>query len=97
MDTLENPRLFEFDVVGRARGLLTQTHVHTRQTGRHEVIEGRDHLLGPGVNRLGFPRPVAAARLVRDFGAMSYAAQPPLPIQRVLSRAILAATARAPG
>jgi uncharacterized protein YndB with AHSA1/START domain len=46
------------------------------------------------VNRLGFPRPVAAARLVRDFGHMGHAAQPPLPLQRALSRAILALTSR---
>ena len=125
--------LFEFDVVGRARGFLTQAHVHTAQTERHEVIEGsmrlviegREHILqqgeamtvpvgaphrqlagpghdGPGrvrvqlrpagdseaflrrlaeldVNRCGFPRPLAAAELVRDFGHTGHAAQPPLP------------------
>jgi mannose-6-phosphate isomerase-like protein (cupin superfamily)/uncharacterized protein YndB with AHSA1/START domain len=140
--------LFEFDVVGRARGLLTQTHVHTLQTERHEVIEGsmrlvidgREHILregeamtvpvgakhrqlagpghdGPGrvrvqlrpagegeslvrrlaeldVNRWGVPRPLAAAELVRDFGHMGHAAQPPLPVQRALSRAILAVASR---
>ena len=36
----------EFDVVGRARGLIAQAHVHVRQVERHEVIEagceGRD-------------------------------------------------------
>lgn len=140
--------LFEFDVVGRARGFLTQTHVHTVQTERHEVvegsmrllIEGREHTLrqgeamtvpagakhrqlagpgheGPGrvrvqlrpagdgeafvrrladlnVNRWGFPRPLAAALLVRDFGDTGHAAQPPVPVQRALSRAILALTSR---
>jgi mannose-6-phosphate isomerase-like protein (cupin superfamily)/uncharacterized protein YndB with AHSA1/START domain len=138
--------LFEFDVVGRPRGFLIQSHVHTAQTERHEVIEGsmrlviegREHILEQGeamtvptgavhrqvpggerpgrlrvqlrpaadseafvrrlvemdVNRLGFPRPVAAARLVRDFGHMGHAAQPPLPLQRALSRAILALTSR---
>ena len=140
--------LFEFDVVGRARGLLTQTHVHTAQTERHEVIEGsmrlviegREHILrqgeamtvpvgakhrqlagpgddGPGrvrvqlrpagdgeafvrrladmdVNRWGFPRPLAAAELVRDFGDTGHAAQPPVPVQRALSRAILAVASR---
>ena len=125
--------------MGRPRGLLTQTHVHTIQTERHEVIEGsmrlviegREHLLREGealtvpagarhrqlaapgrirvqhrpagdseafvrrladleVNRLGFPTPLAAARLVRDFGDMGHAVQPPLPVQRALARAILA-------
>jgi uncharacterized protein YndB with AHSA1/START domain len=140
--------LFEFDVVGRARGLLTQAHVHTGQAERHEVIEGamrlviegREHILkqgeamtvpvgashrqlpgpghdGPGrvrvqlrpagdseaflrrlvgmdVNRLGYPRPLGAAQLVRDFGHMGHAAQPPLRVQRALSRAILGAASR---
>jgi mannose-6-phosphate isomerase-like protein (cupin superfamily)/uncharacterized protein YndB with AHSA1/START domain len=48
--------LVEFDVVGRARGFLTQAHLHAGQVERHEVIEGsmrvvvdgREHLLGPG-------------------------------------------------
>jgi uncharacterized protein YndB with AHSA1/START domain/mannose-6-phosphate isomerase-like protein (cupin superfamily) len=48
--------LFEFDVVGRARGLLTQAHVHETQVERHEVIagsmrlvlDGHEHRLGPG-------------------------------------------------
>ena len=48
--------LLEFDVVGRARGFLTQAHVHTDQTERHEVIEGtmrlviegREHILKQG-------------------------------------------------
>jgi hypothetical protein len=140
--------LFEFDVVGRARGFLIQSHVHTAQTERHEVIEGtmrlviegREHILkqgeamtvpvgathrqipGPGhddqgrvrvqlrpagdseafvrrlvgvdVNRWGFPRPVGAARLVRDFGQMSHLTQPPLRVQRALSRAILRVASR---
>jgi mannose-6-phosphate isomerase-like protein (cupin superfamily)/uncharacterized protein YndB with AHSA1/START domain len=48
--------LVEFDVVGRARGFLTQPHVHPHQVERHEVIEGsmrlvidgRERVLGPG-------------------------------------------------
>ena len=48
--------LFEFDVVGRARGLLTQAHVHETQVERHEaiagsmrlVLDGHEHRLGPG-------------------------------------------------
>jgi uncharacterized protein YndB with AHSA1/START domain/mannose-6-phosphate isomerase-like protein (cupin superfamily) len=41
------------------------------------------------INRFGLPRPVAAARLVRDFGDEGHAARPPLPVQKALSRAIL--------
>ena len=48
--------LVEFDVVGRARGFLTQAHVHEQQSERHEVIsgsmrlvvDGRSYELGPG-------------------------------------------------
>jgi mannose-6-phosphate isomerase-like protein (cupin superfamily)/uncharacterized protein YndB with AHSA1/START domain len=48
--------LVEFDVIGRARGFLTQAHVHPHQVERHEVIDGsmrlvidgREHALGPG-------------------------------------------------
>jgi mannose-6-phosphate isomerase-like protein (cupin superfamily)/uncharacterized protein YndB with AHSA1/START domain len=46
----------EFDVIGRARGFVAQEHVHVAQVERHEVltgsmklvIDGREHLLGPG-------------------------------------------------
>jgi len=39
--------------------------------------------------RAGYPKPVAAAELIRDFGSEGHAAQPPVPIQRALSAAIL--------
>jgi quercetin dioxygenase-like cupin family protein/uncharacterized protein YndB with AHSA1/START domain len=133
--------LLEFDVVGRARGFLTQEHVHIGQTERLEVVEGgmrlvmdgREHLLRPGdamevpagtphrqlaagdgpgrvrvqvrpagqteaflervaglrVNRWGYPRPLDAAALVRDFGAGGHATRPPLAVQRALSKAVL--------
>ncbi|MEA2312537.1 MAG: hypothetical protein QOE28_2505 [Solirubrobacteraceae bacterium] len=141
----------EFDVIGRARGIIAQPHVHLVQSERHEVIEGelrlriegREHVLGPGeamvvppgarhtqrpgkgggegrvrvqlrpagdaieflerlaelgahdqYNRLGLPRPVAAAHLVEDFGGVGHAAHPPLPMQRALARTILRATQR---
>jgi uncharacterized protein YndB with AHSA1/START domain/mannose-6-phosphate isomerase-like protein (cupin superfamily) len=137
--------LVEFDVIGRARGFLTQPHVHTAQVERHEVIsgvmrlviDGHEHLLRAGdtmevpagashrqipggtdegrvriqarpagtteqflerlaelsrdgaINRFGLPRPVAAARLVRDFGHEGRASQPPAAVQRALSKLIL--------
>ena len=48
--------LLEFDVVGRARGLIAAGHVHSTQTERLEVlsgsmkltIDGHEHLLTPG-------------------------------------------------
>jgi uncharacterized protein YndB with AHSA1/START domain/quercetin dioxygenase-like cupin family protein len=137
--------LVEFDVVGRARGFITQAHVHEAQTERHEVIEGtmrlvidgREHLLRAGdtmevpagsshrqlpgddsdsrvrvrlrpagnteaflarlgemsaqgqLTRRGYPRPLAGAALVRDFGHEGHAAKPPLRVQRALADAIL--------
>jgi uncharacterized protein YndB with AHSA1/START domain/quercetin dioxygenase-like cupin family protein len=138
--------LLEFDVIGRARGLLAQGHVHTSQVERLEVISGAmrlridDHeqLLtegqsmevpagtphsqlpagqGPGrvrvrvrpagrtqaflerladlcgegqINRFGFPRPLAGARLVRDFADTGHASRPPVPVQRVLAGLVIA-------
>ncbi len=42
------------------------------------------------LNRFGMPRPVAAARLIEDFGASGHGTVPPVAVQRVLARAILA-------
>ena len=47
---------FEFEVVGKARGIVSQPHVHETQTEHFEVIEGglrfnldgAEHHLGPG-------------------------------------------------
>jgi uncharacterized protein YndB with AHSA1/START domain/mannose-6-phosphate isomerase-like protein (cupin superfamily) len=133
--------LLEFDVVGRARGIIANSHVHTTQTERHEVLSGamkltiggEKHVLTagqsmevpPGVphrqapggrgegrvrvqtrpagetqaflerleqmcrdgefNRLGYPKPVAGARLMRDFERTGHATHPPLPVQRALA------------
>ncbi len=138
--------LLEFDVIGRARGLLAQGHVHTSQVESLEVIsgamrlriDGHEHLLtegqskevpagtrhsqlpagqGPGrvrvrvrpagrtqdflerlaglcregqINRFGFPRPLAGARLVRDFADTGHASRPPVPVQRVLAGLVIA-------
>jgi uncharacterized protein YndB with AHSA1/START domain/quercetin dioxygenase-like cupin family protein len=138
--------LLEFDVIGRARGLLAQGHVHTAQTERLEVvsgamrlvIDGHERLLsegqsmevpagaphrqlpagrGPGrvraqvrpagrtqaflerlaelcregeINRFGFPRPVAGARLVRDFADTGHASRPPVAVQRALAGLVIA-------
>lgn len=136
----------EFDVVGRARGIIAQAHVHAGQAERHEVIEGalrlrigrRRYVLRPGqsmevpagavhsqkpgrgeaparvrvrltpagrgddfverlaeisatggYDRFGLPKPLAAARLVRDFEPEGRAAFPPPRVQRALSRGLL--------
>ena len=42
-------------------------------------------------NRFGFPKPVAGARLVTDFGDEGHAARPPLRVQQALSRLVLRA------
>jgi uncharacterized protein YndB with AHSA1/START domain/mannose-6-phosphate isomerase-like protein (cupin superfamily) len=139
--------LVEFDVIGRARGFITQEHVHVGQVERLEVISGamrlvmggREHLLVEGqsmevpagtphrqlsagdgsgrirvqnrpaastqaflerlaqlssageINRFGFPRPVAGARIVREFGAHGHATKPPLAVQKALAGLVLRA------
>ena len=42
----------------------------------------------------GFPKPLDAAAIVRDFGHDGHAAKPPIRIQRALSRALLAVASR---
>jgi hypothetical protein len=41
------PELLEFDVTGHAFGLITQSHVHTRQSERYEMLEGAMRLVTP--------------------------------------------------
>ena len=43
------------------------------------------------LTRSGFPTPLAAAELVRDFGDEGHATRPPLPVQKALARALLGA------
>jgi uncharacterized protein YndB with AHSA1/START domain/mannose-6-phosphate isomerase-like protein (cupin superfamily) len=137
--------LVEFDVVGRARGIIAGGHIHTSQAERHEVlsgamklvIDGDEHLLTKGralevpagaphrqvpagkgegrvrvqsrpageteaflerleqmcrdgqFNRFGFPRPVAGARLMRDFASTGRATIPPAPVQRAFCALVL--------
>jgi uncharacterized protein YndB with AHSA1/START domain/quercetin dioxygenase-like cupin family protein len=42
-------------------------------------------------NRFGFPKPVAGAQLVIDFGDEGHAARPPLAVQKRLAKAVLGA------
>jgi mannose-6-phosphate isomerase-like protein (cupin superfamily)/uncharacterized protein YndB with AHSA1/START domain len=134
-----------FEVRGRPRGMLTQSHVHEGVTERHEMLEGslvvkmhgRTHVVnageaieippgtphtqrpggdGPGhvritvtpsgridelldrfrelsqtkqINRAGYPRPLAGAKLVVDLGDAAHAAFPPLRLQQAAARALL--------
>ena len=59
LEVISNPpdgSHFEFEVVGKARGIVSQPHVHETQTEHFEVIEGAlrldlngvAHHLGPG-------------------------------------------------
>jgi quercetin dioxygenase-like cupin family protein/uncharacterized protein YndB with AHSA1/START domain len=137
--------LMEFEVVGRARGFLTQRHVHATQTERLEpvsgaikvVMDGQEHVLNPGdavevppgtphaqvpvgagagtvrvtltpagdterfleklaelsrEGRLlkgGWPKPTAAAEIIRDFGDSDHAAKPSPGVQRAIAAGIL--------
>jgi uncharacterized protein YndB with AHSA1/START domain len=68
--------LLEFDAVGRGRGFITQYHVHTIQSEHFEVIEGtlrlvidgREHLLGPG-ETMEVPAGTPHRQLAGDEGA----------------------------
>jgi len=46
------------------------------------------------MNRFGYPGPVDAAGIVRDFGAEGHAAKPSFAVQKALSRALLAVASR---
>ncbi len=46
------------------------------------------------LNRFGYPKPVAAAEFVRDFGDSGHAAVPSLRVQRALSKLILGLASR---
>lgn len=43
------------------------------------------------INRLGFPKPLAGAKLVREFAAEGHATRPPLPVQRAGASLLLGA------
>ena len=45
-----------------------------------------------GLTRSGWPKPVAGARLVRDFGAAGHATRPPVAVQKALAAAVLGAS-----
>jgi uncharacterized protein YndB with AHSA1/START domain len=66
--------------------------VQIRPAGSTEAfLERLADLCAQGqMNRFGLPRPVAGARLVTDFGDDNHAARPPIAVQRMLSKGVLA-------
>ena len=69
-----------------------RVRVQLRPAGDTEAFLHR--LADVDVNRWGWPKPLALAELVRDFGATGRAAQPSPRIQRALSKTILALASR---
>ena len=51
--------LLEFEVAGRSRGFLTQSHVHLHQTERFEPLAGTMRLVMNGEDRMLHPGDVA--------------------------------------
>lgn len=73
-----------------------RVRVQLRPAGRTEAfLERLAELSHSGaLNRWGFPRPRAAARLIADFGDEGRATRPSLVVQRAFSRAVLRAHSR---
>jgi uncharacterized protein YndB with AHSA1/START domain/mannose-6-phosphate isomerase-like protein (cupin superfamily) len=73
-----------------------RVRVQLRPAGRTEAfLERLAELSRSGaLNRWGFPRPLAAARLIADFGDSDHAAWPSPAVQRAFSRAVLRAASR---
>jgi uncharacterized protein YndB with AHSA1/START domain/mannose-6-phosphate isomerase-like protein (cupin superfamily) len=68
-----------------------RVRVQLRPAGRTEEFLARLAELSAGgaLNRWGFPRPAAAARLIADFGDEGRAAHPPAAVQRAFARLLL--------
>ena len=86
--------LLEFDVLGRPRGFLVQSHVHTGQVERYEVTagtlkiveQGRVHLLDPG-ETMEVPAAMSACRSARRAARRRSSGAPPPCAQRASSTA----------
>ena len=75
------------------KGVDGHVRIQVRPAGSTEGFIRRlaDMCAAGDFNRFGFPKPVAGARLVADFGAEGHAARPPLRLQMALSRLVLRA------
>jgi mannose-6-phosphate isomerase-like protein (cupin superfamily) len=73
-----------------------RVRVQLRPAGRAEEFLGRLAAIDAAgsFTRSGYPRPLAAAGLVVDFGDVGHAAFPPPAVQRALARAVLRASSR---
>ena len=69
-----------------------RVRIQVRPAGRTlAFLERLEELCASGqITRGGYPRPLAGAALVRDFGDVGHASRPPVAVQSALSRALLA-------
>ena len=69
-----------------------RVRVQVRPAGRTQAfLERLAELCRDGqINRFGFPRPLAGARLVCEFGDSDHASGPPVALQRALARLVMA-------
>jgi quercetin dioxygenase-like cupin family protein/uncharacterized protein YndB with AHSA1/START domain len=69
----------------------THVRVQVRPAGSTQAFLERvsEMCVAGQFNRFGFPKPVAAANLVTEFGDEGHAAQPPLRVQKALAKTIL--------
>ena len=68
-----------------------RVRVQLRPAGRtEEFLQRLAQLSASGAfNRWGYPRPLAGAALVRDFGDVGHASRPPVAVQRAVAGALL--------
>jgi hypothetical protein len=73
-----------------------RVRVQVRPAGKtHEfLVQLAEMSAGGDIMRGGWPRPLAAARLVRDFGDEGHAARPSLRLQKISARVLLGAASR---
>jgi quercetin dioxygenase-like cupin family protein/uncharacterized protein YndB with AHSA1/START domain len=75
--------------VGSGAGCV---RIQTRPAGRTQAfLERLAELSSSGkIGRAGFPKPLAAAELILDYGDTGHAATPPVAVQRAFARAVRA-------
>jgi len=73
-----------------------RVRIELRPAGRTDAFfERLSELSAAGaINRWGYPRPLAAAALIADFGDEGHAARPPLAVQQRLAGGLMSAASR---